>query len=441
MKKFNGVVEDIFDEKDMMPLADGLVTYADFDLTGVNLNTLVVGSTGCGKTTSITEPMILHNYGSSMVVPVSKSSIVRRYEGALRARGFNTYVIDFMDARKGNVGYDPMDYIHTTEDALELARQIISFNYDSKADSAYWGDTAESLVAAVILLVKTNTESIGRRPRFRDVIHFLNDLRYDSCPNEDLYTLNLMPLFKEAERRMPNNPASRMIRSVDRLPERTAQCVFSTVKAVVDKTMSDLVVDIVSKKERVDFASLGDEKTVIFVVSNPFNESCNRFVNVMYSQMFGCLFEKAESCEDGHLSVPVRVICDDFACTSKIQGFERYVSIFRAAGISVTILLQSESQLSSLYDEHAATTILNNMDTYIYMGCLDNKTVKSVSEKMNLPFDRVMHMNLETVMVMRRGSEPFVGRRYQLFSDPVYKHAIGHGFKHDLSLLNAKVIS
>ena len=420
MKSFKGLVADIFEKRDMMPLADGLVTYADFQKTGVNLNTLCVGATGCGKTTSVTEPLLVHNHDSSIVVPVAKATIVKKYEAAIKSRGFKTYVLNFLDPGNGSVGYDPMDYVKSQEDALELARQIIAFNYDSKADP-YWGDTSETLVVAVILLVKINAEYAGARSKFADVIYFLNQIKYESSPSEDLYVLNIMPLFAEAEKKVPGNAASRMIRTVDRLPERTAQCVFSTVKSAVDKSMSDLVSEVISMERRLDFSEMGDEKVAVFVVTNPFNESCGRFINIMYSQMFKCLFEKAESNSEGRLSIPVRVVCDDFACTSKIQGFEKYVSIFRAAGISVTVMLQSESQLTSLYDEHAATTIVNNMDTYIFMGCLDNKTVKSVSEKMNMPFDRIMHMELENVCVIRRGCEPFIGRRYQLYDDPVYK--------------------
>ena len=82
--------------------------------------------------------------------------------------------------------------------------------------------------------------------------------------------------------------------------------------------------------------------------------------------MFRTLFEAAEENADNCLKVPVHIICDDFACGSTINDFEEYISIFRAAGISVTLLLQSESQLSGMYGPIAATTIVNNCDTYVY---------------------------------------------------------------------------
>lgn len=421
MMNLKGLVIDINEKADMTPLAEGFVTYKDFNKTGVNQNIIVVGSTGCGKTTSITEPDLLHNYNSSEVIPVSKQIIVNKYKDELKRRGFRTEVINFFNADEGTIGYDPMDYINSVEDAIDLAKQFSSANKRAANYDPYWENAAESAIAAIIMLVKINAEYAGCKPKFKDVITLLKMFKYKPDANNEVFNINLMSMFEESEKHMPDNAASELINSVSPLPERTAMCVYSTIKSSIDKILSENVEKIVEKREKIDFKRLGDEKTVLFVVTNPFNETCSRFINIMYSQMFKSLFEKAESSSEGHLDIPVHVICDDFACGTRIQNFENYISIFRQAGISVTILLQSESQLSSLYDEHAATTILNNSDTYVFMGSLDDKTVLSISKKMNLPYDRVMHMPLEQVMVMRRGHEPFVGRRYQLFEDPVYK--------------------
>ena len=132
----------------------------------------------------------------------------------------------------------------------------------------------------------------------------------------------------------------------------------------------------------------------------------------------------AESNEDGKLDVPVHIICDDFACGSRIIDFENYISIFRAAGISVTLLLQSESQLSSMYGEYAAKTIINNCDTYVYMGGMDDETCRSISTKANKTVASLMALPKENVIVFRRGEKPFFSKRYQINNDPEYIRAL-----------------
>ncbi len=420
---FRGLVSDVTLHEDLMPLADKLVVYKDSTITGVNKNTIVVGSTGCGKTTSITEPDLLHNFHHSEVVPVSKQLIVKKYIKEMRKRGFKVEVINYLNADEGTVGYDPMDYVNSAEDAIELASQFMASEYNNKQDP-FWDNTAESVIAAIIMLVKINADYAKVKPKFEDVIALIQKFKYErvSAANSDadIFRVNIMYMFEEAENVMPDNSAMEMISSVAELPERTAMCVYTTIKSAVDKVLSENIQRMVSMEKKIDFERLGDEKTILFVVTNPFNTTCGKFNNIMYSQMFRCLFEKAEKSDEGHLDVPVHVICDDFACSGKIQNFENYISIFRQAGISVTILLQSESQLTSLYDQHAATTILNNSDTYVFMGSMDDATVRSISKKVNMPYDKVMHMPLEHVIVIRRGTEPYVGRRYQLYDDPMY---------------------
>lgn len=151
------------------------------------------------------------------------------------------------------------------------------------------------------------------------------------------------------------------------------------------------------------------------------NATLQNLMNVLYADMFRKLFETAERRSDFKLKVPVHIICDNFACGSKIADFADYISIFRAAGISVTVLLQSESQLESMYGQTEATTIINNCDTYVYMGGMDIITCQHIALRLNMPLSRVMSMPLEQVCVFRRGAEPVVASRYQILEDPIYR--------------------
>jgi hypothetical protein len=138
--------------------------------------------------------------------------------------------------------------------------------------------------------------------------------------------------------------------------------------------------------------------------------------------MFKELFEYAESRSDLDYQLPIEthIICDDFA-TGQILNFSNYISIFREKKISVTLLIQSESQLASLYGYDDATTIRNNCDTYVYFGSCDLNTAKNISERLNVPLDEILYMPLAKVVIFRRGSKPIIANRYSIKKNRLYQ--------------------
>lgn len=140
-----------------------------------------------------------------------------------------------------------------------------------------------------------------------------------------------------------------------------------------------------------------------------------------YAQAFKSLFEYSESLPSGKLPIPVHVLCDDFATGSRILNFSEYISIFREKQISVTLLLQSESQLESMYGSDDATTIINNCDSYLYMGGMDLKTGRSISERLNAPLEDILYMPIGQVCIFRRGQKPIVTSRYNILKNEQYQ--------------------
>jgi len=410
---------------DMSCLADGLVVPANFELTGLNLNEIVVGPTGCGKSMSNAYSRLLHTTQSSVVVPITKKAIREKFSRLFEERGYQVINLDFSKPENCNVGYDPMDYITSDEDVVQTARNLVG-NDPSRGRSGemdpYWNDSATSVLAAEISLVRLNAKSFGKKPCFDDVIKLHRSLKVDT--NSHLFTTNHDTLFRRAEEMYPGNQASELWKTVNNLAPRTASCILSIVNSAVDKIFCENVLQMTRKKERIDFRELGRRKIALFITTSPMNKSLQNLVNMMYADMFRVLFESAEENAESKLNVPVHIICDDFACGSRIRDFEDYISIFRAAGISVTLLLQSETQLATMYGEAAAITIINNCDTYVYMGGMDIDTCRNISQRMNKPVNKVLGMPLEQVVVFRRGSEPFVSRRYQTLNDPIYQKMI-----------------
>ena len=177
------------------------------------------------------------------------------------------------------------------------------------------------------------------------------------------------------------------------------------------------------EKPSVDFESLATEKTVLFISSSPVNYSMHLLVNLFYSQAFKSLFEFAEERREYDYRLPrnVHILADDFATGSKIKGFSDYISVFRSAGISIEMLIQSESQLKSMYSEAEATTIINNCDTYAFLGCNDLVTAKNISDRMNLPLDKVLALQVGKVYIFRRGGNPVETSRYDILRNPEYQ--------------------
>lgn len=414
--------------QDMTCLAEGVVYPADFDKTGLNLNEMVVGGTGCGKSVSVAYSRLVHTSNSSVVVPITKKAIRDKFAGMFRNRGYQVVELDFTKNGRSNLGYDPMDYIRNTDDTITLAKNIVEAFGENRGGGRidpYWYNSAASVLAAEIELIRLNAAYAGKRPRFIEVIELHRSIRFHNTAMKEMSKINIDYLFDAAEERYPGNAACELWRTIKNLSVTTASCILSTLNASVDMMFTETVMKVLEKEECFAFKRLGEEKTAVFITTPPMNKASQGFVNLLYADLFRELFETAEERDCGRLAVPVHIICDDFACGSRILDFEDYISVFRAAGISVTLLLQSESQLISMYGEHAATTIINNCDTYVYMGGTDMKTCQNVSYRLDKPLHMIMSMPLEQVVVFRRGAEPIVSRRYQTLEDPVYKELVG----------------
>ena len=118
----------------------------------------------------------------------------------------------------------------------------------------------------------------------------------------------------------------------------------------------------------------------------------------------------------------MRLLFDDFACAAVINDYSKHIAIFRAAGISTMMLIQSESQLISLYSEDESTTILNNCSAYVYFpGGMDLATCRSISQRLDVPISEVMYAPPGKVIIMRSGEKPVIVPRYDIFNSKEYK--------------------
>lgn len=402
---------------DRVILGNNVIYSTDSDKTGLNNNVLVCGSSGCGKTMSVVEPRLLETYNSSLIATVTKRRIVNKYKRVFEQRGYVVEDLNFIHPSESNVAYDPLQYICSYSDITFLAESIVKANprKDKSSADPYWDEAATSLLSAEIAYTLMTKDDAT----FADVLELHDGIDFKESGSQ--ISTSLDSKFEYIAEKDPGCFAVSCWKSFHQLPIKTASCIFGTLNTTIDTIFSPELRKMIAKEKKVDFEDIATRKTVLFVSTSAVNPALNCFINIFYAQAFKTLFEYAESLPGGKLPIPVHVLCDDFATGSRILNFPEYISIFREKQISVTLLVQSESQLESMYGSEEAITIINNCDSYLYMGGMDLKTGRSISERLNVPLDEVLYMPIGQICVFRRGQRPIITSRYDIVKDEQYQ--------------------
>ena len=394
--------------------------------TGINANVLVVGSSGSGKTTSLTLPFVINNDERSMVIPVSKPGIIKECASALIDHGYKIEIIDFA-GNASTVGYNPLTYLKTELDYRDFADAIMASENDVQ-NGQFWRNSAINLLTALLSLLNLNAEYKGDNsiPTLRDFKTLYRELTISGGITSYKMVTSLDSYFEAACNEYPDSITALSWTAFSNNQANVAKDINSTLYASIQKLFVDEVIRLSEDYEPFDFRRLGREKIALFVVTSPTTRFIDDYINTMYRFAIAELMDEAQKYPDARLPVPVHMIFDDFACGTQIKNFDSYISVFRQAGISAMLLLQSESQLFATYGESKATTIIDNCDSYVYLGGNDVRSAERFAMRLNKPLNKVMELPLGEVVVMRRGSPPVVTTRYLTYEDPNYiKYAEG----------------
>jgi len=391
----------------------------DSNQTGLNNNVIVCAGSGAGKTMSIMEPRLLETFESSLIVTCTKRRIVDKYSNVFRERGYEVLDLNFINPKKSNAAYDPLAYVSSYSDITFLAESIVKSNPRKEKTTAdpFWDDAAISLLSALIAFVIMTVE----KPTFADVLKLTDELKINESVIGSGIETSIDSKFEKLMKKDPHCFAVTCWNSFNVLPVKTASCVYGTLNTTIDTIFSPEIRTMISSKQKVDFEKLANKKTVLFITTSAVNPVLNCFINMFFAQMFKQLFEYGESLPSGKLPIPVSVLADDFATGSRILNFPEYISIFREKQISVMLLLQSESQLERMYGYDDAVSIIDNCDTYVYMGGMNLKTCRSISERVNKPLEDILYMKLGEEIIFRRGQRPILTKRYDVLNDKNYQ--------------------
>lgn len=410
-------------------LAEGQTFSFDTKQTGLNNNVLVMGSTGSGKTVSVTEAQLLNTFDNSIVVTATKHKVVDEYMPLMKKRGYSVHEINLSRPELSDAGYDPILYIHCESDAMDLAKTIIgTTSKDTMSRDPYWDDSAAALITAEILCLLEMWEYMpdGERdstdpPTMADVLLMHSHLTFYDGDKSGFTSSSLDGVFAALEKKLPDSYAVSCWKTVKGLAAKTVSCIYSTVSTAYSRLFTPQIREVMSMRP-FGIKKLGSELSALFIVTSPVSRYAQTFANLMYSSLFRELFNYAESQPNYTLPIPVHLVCDDFACGCKIPEFAEYLSVVRATGISSTMLIQSETQLSQIYGEQNATSIINNCDSIVYLGGTDITTCSNIAKRLNEPVHNVLNMPLDRAYVFRRGSEPVMTERYHTYNDPEYNN-------------------
>ncbi len=393
------------DKRDNRILGENVTV--DNDLKGVNGNDLIAGTPGTGKTRGYVIPNLFSG-DSSKIVADTKGNLYRRYGVALEARGYRVENIDFVNPERSTIGYNPFRFIRRKKnkdfrdsDIRKIAEAICPAG---QSEEPFWGQQGQMyLEFAISYVMEMNAE---RYRNFTAIEEIVDRIGTDDLKN-DVLKLKCGRPGCLAERIYPkistNMPAEKMHHSI-----------MGFVNNALNQVADNEITELYSMKRMLSFEDLGRHKTVLFLTISDTDRTRETLVNLFYTQALQELVRAADENDASRLDVPVRIIFDDFAANTVIPDFDKIISVVRSRGISVSLIVQSIRQLDSMYGRSKAMTILDNCDTQIYLGGVNNETASYFAVKMDKLAKSVLSLPLEKECLFIRGQQPRIVDKFDL---------------------------
>jgi len=339
-----------------------------------NLNVLVCGGSGAGKTRFYAKPNAMQA-NTSMVILDPKGEIARDTGHLLKNKGMDVKVLDLINMWRSHC-YNPFIYLKEDNDVQRLVTNLFKSTTPKGAQTQdpFWDTAASMLLLALIFYLKY--EAPPDEQNFSMVMEMLRagDVRED----DDGYQSPLDELYDRLEMRNPEHIALKYYRDYRSGSGKTLKSIQITLAARLEKFNLDSLAALTITDE-LDLASIGEKKTALFIIIPDNDTSFNFLVSILYTQLFQQLFYSANHKHGGELPVHVHFIMDEFANVSLPDDFDKILSVMRSRGVSVSIILQNLAQLKALFEKQWES-IVGNCDEFLYLGGNEQSTHKYVSE-------------------------------------------------------------
>ena len=346
--------------------------------TARNKNVLIVGGSGSGKTRFWLKPNLLQctskTYPTSFVVTDPKGDIVVSCGHALQKNGYQIKILNSLNFKK-SMHYNPFAYIHSEKDILKLVTTLIANTKgEGKAGDDFWVKAETLLYTALIGYI--HYEAPMEEQNFSTLIEFINAMEVREDDEDFKNPVDLM--FEELKKRKPDHFAVRQYAKFKLSAGKTAKSILISCGARLAPFDIQELRELTAYDE-LQLDTLGDRKTALFLIMSDTDTTFNFVIAMLQSQLFNLLCDKADDLYNGRLPVHVRCLLDEFANIGQIPNFDKLIATIRSREISASIILQSQSQLKTIYKD-AADTIVGNCDSTLFLGGKEKGTLKEISE-------------------------------------------------------------
>lgn len=382
-------------------LAENIKMNTNTRETGINNNDLIIGPSGSGKTMGYVIPNIV-NAEESLIVADTKGNLQHKLGSIMANKGYTVISIDFKEIAKSQWGYNPMDFIrqnhknheYNEQDIITIAKVLCPLKTRKEP---FWEQSAQMYLECIISYVMESLPANERN--LKTVSKIASYIGTDVFDN----------MMNELEQVKPDCFTIRRYRQM--CSNRDAEKMEASIKGFVFNSLNSFnnadVWNLFNNRRKIVFKQLSREKTVVFLNISDTDRSRDDLVNLFYTQALQVLCREADSrMPEFKLKIPVRFILDDFATNTLIPNFDNIISVIRSREISVSLIIQSISQLEGLYGTAASKTIINNCDNILYLGGQDIDTAKYMSEKLNKTVFSILNLSLDRAFLFTRGSKP-----------------------------------
>ena len=339
-----------------------------------NLNILVCGGSGSGKTRFFAKPNVM-NANTSFVILDPKGELLRDTGGLLKAEGYDIKVIDLINMEKSHC-YNPFVYLHSDNDIQRLVTNLFknTTSKGSQSQDPFWDQAATMLLLALMSYLHYEAPDDEQNfPMVMDMIRS-GEVRED----DESFFSPLDILFQRLEMRNPEHIALKYYKNYHSGSGKTLKSIQITLISRLEKFNLDSLASI-TQNDEMELWSLGEHKTAIYAVIPDNDSSFNFIVGMLYTQLFQQLYYQADVVHGGRLPIHVHFVMDEFANVALPDEFDKLLATMRSREISVSIIIQNLAQLKALFEKQWES-IVGNCDEFIYLGGNEQSTHEYVSK-------------------------------------------------------------
>ncbi len=339
-----------------------------------NLNILVIGGSGAGKSRTFAIPNIMQ-CNCSMVITDPKAELLRKTGGLLKKMGYEVRVFDLIHPDT-SFCYNPFQYVQDDKDVLRLINNLIKNTTPkgSQSSDPFWEKSETALLQALMMYLLH--EAPPEEQNFPMIMEMLASAQVKE-EDED-YESPLDILFERLEMRDPESIAVKQYHIYKQAAGKTAKSILISVGVRLAAFNLKQIADLTCTDE-LDLSSIGEKKVALFCCIPDADTSLNYLVGMIYSQLFQTLYYVADRLHGGKLPIPVHCIMDEWANVALPDDFEKILATMRSRSISCSIIVQNMSQIKALFKD-SWESLAGNCDELLYLGGNEKESHKYISE-------------------------------------------------------------